>query len=152
MSYAYVNDFLYYVIRPDEKRGNNVLVYCSGVNVSRFLPLTAGRHRLGQNPAVKGLQSSNLEVRSFVLSRGATLRSVRGDDCSGIVTGNDLWNSELFLIENAPVSLPSEVVRFAVLNLLGIVLPACLPNVKLPPLPQEFPTPEQLQDYLQSLP
>ncbi|MBF0539620.1 MAG: hypothetical protein HQL03_15355 [Nitrospirae bacterium] len=146
-----MNDFLYYVIRPDEKRGNNVLVYCSGVNVSRFLPLTAGKHRLGQNPAVKGLQSSNLEVRSFVPSKGATLKALRGDDCSGIVNTNDLWSSELFLIEGAPQSFPPELVRFAVLNLLKIVLPVCLPNVKLPPLPQEFPTPGQLQAYLESL-
>ncbi|KJU86395.1 hypothetical protein MBAV_001413 [Candidatus Magnetobacterium bavaricum] len=146
-----MNDFLYYVIRPDAKRGNNVFVYCSGVNVSRFFSITAGKYRFGQNPAVKGLQSSNLEVRSFLLSRGAVLRSIRGDDCSGIITGNDLWNSELFLIEDVPQSFPPELVRFAVLNLLEIVLPGCLPNVKLPPLPQEFPTPEQLQAYLQSL-
>ncbi|MBF0344460.1 MAG: hypothetical protein HQL06_09550 [Nitrospirae bacterium] len=144
----YVNDFLYYVIRPDDKRGNNVLIYCSGVNVTRFLPLTAGKHRLGQNPAVKGLQSSNLEVRSFVLSKGAALKSIRSDDCFGIAPTKDLWNSELFLIENAPDSLPPEIIRYAVMNFLSIALPSCLPNVTLP---KDFLTPEDLQAYLESL-
>jgi hypothetical protein len=34
------------------------------------------KHRMAQNPAFRGLQSSNLDVRSFAINRGVTPRSV----------------------------------------------------------------------------
>ncbi|MFA5353428.1 MAG: hypothetical protein WC291_04300 [Thermodesulfovibrionales bacterium] len=37
-AYSYVNDFLYFVLKPDETRGPGSLIYCSGVNITRFLP------------------------------------------------------------------------------------------------------------------
>ena len=48
-AHEYINDFLYFVLRSDEKRGPNTLLYCSGVNVSRFSPITKGRHGIGSN-------------------------------------------------------------------------------------------------------
>lgn len=149
MIHEYINDFLYCVVKTSETRGPGTLVYCSGVNVTRFTPLTAGKHRLGQNPAVKGLQSSNNNVRTFILDKGAAPVSVRGDDCLGISPlKDDVWNSEMLLIENAPASLPLELIEFSLLNLLKLVLPACVPDVILP---EKLPAPQELQAFLESL-
>ena len=88
-SYEYKNDYLFFVLTPDTERGRGALIYCSGVNVDRFLPITRGRHRPMSNPAVRGLQLVNLGVRALVLSYGATPKSVRGKrlfrnySCSG---------------------------------------------------------------------
>ncbi len=62
-SYEYKNDFLYFVIRPEESRGETILIYCSGVNVSLFYPVTKGRHGRGSHPAMRGLQLVNHGVR-----------------------------------------------------------------------------------------
>ncbi|MBF0564179.1 MAG: hypothetical protein HQK89_02940 [Nitrospirae bacterium] len=149
MTYEYVNDFLFCVIKPYEERGDNVVVYCSGVNVSRFTPITAGKHRLGQNPAVKGLQSSNLDVRAFIIAHAAEPETIRGgDECSGFVTFSHQWNTETLAIKNAGSSFLSELIRFSVSNLLKIVLTSCLPGVLVP---KPLPGPEELQDFLESL-
>lgn len=149
-SYEYINDFLYFVIRPDGKdRGNNAFLYCSGVNISRFLPITKGRHRLGQNPAEKGLQSVNLGVRSLALSRRATPRTIRGNDCAGIApVKNDLWYSDLLLIENAPESLPDEIINYAVVNLLKKIFLACMVEEKMP---DDLLNPGELQTFIEAM-
>ncbi len=99
-TYEYKNDFLYFVLRPDESRGKGILVYCSGVNISRFLSITR-EHRMAANPAFRGLQTLNLEIRALILSKGATPQTIKGNDCAGISTTKDRWNTELILIENA---------------------------------------------------
>lgn len=149
-SYEYINDFLYFVIKPDGKgRGNNAFFYCSGVNISRFLPITKGRHRLGQNPAEKGLQSVNLGVRSLALSHRATPRTIRGNDCAGIAPAkNDLWYSDLLLIENAPESLPDEIINYAVVNLLKKIFLACMMEEKMP---DNLLNPDELQTFLEAM-
>jgi hypothetical protein len=55
-TYDYINGFMYFVIRPDKSRGDGTFIYCSGVNLFRFLLITKGRHGLGSNPAMRGLQ------------------------------------------------------------------------------------------------
>jgi hypothetical protein len=156
-SCEYINDFLICVVKGDESRGvgtsqprgADTLVYCSGVNVTRFLPLTTGKHRLGQNPAIKGLQSSNLEARSFALARGVTPRTVRGGDCALLnPRQDDTWYKELILFDNAPESFPSELAAFSVLNFLRIMLPCC--RIYDAP-PKELPDAARLQAYLESL-
>jgi len=66
-SSEYINDFLYFVIRPDKSKGAGILRYCSGVNVSLFSPITKGRHGMGANPSMRGLQLVNHGVRALAL-------------------------------------------------------------------------------------
>ncbi|MCG6551564.1 MAG: hypothetical protein L7F77_04500 [Candidatus Magnetominusculus sp. LBB02] len=144
----YMNDFMYFIVRPFE---DAAMMYCSGVNISRFTPLTAGKHRLGQNIVMKGLQSSNIELRSFILSRGGQPKTIRGGSCDGEQprSHDDLWNSESLLIENIPADLTAaEVVMFSVQNFLKIVLPQCVPPEEIP---KDVTVPANLQSWLDSL-
>ncbi|WP_420263984.1 hypothetical protein [Candidatus Magnetominusculus dajiuhuensis] len=145
-SCEYINDFMYFIVKPGD---GQALVYCSGVNITRFTPLTSGRHRLGQNIVMKGLQSSNLDLRSFILSLGAEPKTIRGGGCREEIHFSDaLWNSESLLIENMPEDFSAvEVVRFSVKNFLRIVLPQCVPQGEIP---EELLGPESLQAWLDS--
>ena len=131
-SSEYINDFLYFVIRPDKSKGAGILRYCSGVNVSLFSPITKGRHGIGSNPSVRGLQLVNHGVRALALSRGATPKAFRGNDCAGIAPTKDTWYTEILLIENAPKSFPDEMINYCVLNLLRKISNACMLEVQLP--------------------
>ena len=146
-SHKYKNDFLYFVVRPDESRGNGALIYCSGVNVVRFSPITKGRHGIG-NPSVRGLQLVNLGIRDLALKKGATPRALRGNDCAGLASAQGTWYTELLLIENASASLPHEMISYGVINLLRKIFNACMLEVRLP---EEVPTPGELQDFLEPL-
>lgn len=147
-SHKYINEFLYFVISPDKSRGDGALIYCSGVNVSRFSPITRGRHGIGSNPATRGLQLVNLGVRNLALSKGATPRALRGNDCAGIVPTEDTWFTELLLIENASESFPDEMINYCVTNLLKKIFRACMLEVQLP---EKLQTPDELQDFLEPL-
>jgi hypothetical protein len=147
-SHEYRNDFLYFVIGPDERRSKGVSVYCSGVNITRFLPITKGRHRLGLNPVVKGLQLVNLGVRALALSQGATPKAARGNDCAGIASPNDLWYSELLLIENAPEPFPDDMISYCVINLLRKIFKAIMLD---PQLPDTLLKPDELQVVIEDL-
>lgn len=125
------------------------MIYCSGVNVVRFLPITKGRHRPMSNPAIRGLQLVNLGVRALALSRGATPKSVRGNECKGIAPTKDIWNTELLMIKNASESLPDEIINYCVVNLLKKIFKAiCLPEVELP---DTLLTPDELQVFIENL-
>lgn len=145
-TYEYINDFLFFVIRPEEGRGSGVLSYCSGVNLERFLPVTRRRHGLGSNPALRGVQIVKCGVRDIALAKGATPRAERGLNCSGIAPTKDTWFSESLLIENAPVSLPDEIMAFCVLDLLRSIFKACMLEVELP---EKAPAPGELQVLLE---
>lgn len=131
-SYRYINDFLFFVIKYDGTKGKGVLVYCSGVNLRRFLPITGGRHGLASNPALRGLQIVNRGIRALALSAGATPRTSWGDDCGGIAPTEDPWYSELLLIENAPETFPDEMINYCVHNILRTINTACRLEEKLP--------------------
>ena len=147
MSVRYINDFLYFVMRPDTLKGKDVLIYCSGVNVSRFAPITRGRHGIGSSPVVRGLQLVNLGVRDLALSRGATPRALRGAECEGIVPTKDTWYTERLLIENAPESFPDEMVHYCVNNLLKKIFKASMREVELP---DTLPGEDELQAFIET--
>lgn len=148
-SFKYVNEYLYFVIRPDTSRGKEALLYCSGVNLYRFLPITKGRHRPMSNPAARGLQLLNLDVRALALSKGATPRSIRGNDCAGIVPEQDGWYKDLLLIENAPESLPDEIINYCVINLMKKIFDAIF--ILEVELPEKLLLPEELQVFIDGL-
>jgi hypothetical protein len=139
-TYEYKNEFLFFILRPDTERGKDTFLYCSGVNVDRFLPITKGRHRPMSNPAIRGLQLVNLGVRALALEQGATPKALRGNEnqCAGIVSPGDIWITERLLIENAPEALPDKIIGYGVTELLkkfdrAIMLQAELPDKLLDP-------------------
>ncbi|GBE03825.1 hypothetical protein BMS3Abin09_00748 [bacterium BMS3Abin09] len=71
---TYVNDFLYFVIKPDQED----LICCSGVNVDRFTPITKGRHNPMSNPAIRGLQLIQYDIMALALKNGTTAKPVQG--------------------------------------------------------------------------
>jgi len=147
-SYNYINDFLYFVLRRDESRGQNTFLYCSGINFDRFLPITRGRHRPMSNPAMRGLQLVNIEIRSLILSKGATPKAIRGNFCNGIFPAGDLWYKEQLLIENAQESLPDEIIRFGVIHLLKKIDRAIMLGADLP---ETLLLPDELQVFIDTL-
>jgi hypothetical protein len=147
-SYEYRNEFLYFIIRPDESRGTDVWLYCSGVNASRFSPITRGRHGIGSNPATRGLQSANLGVRALALSRGAKPRALRGKECAGLAPIKDMWYTDRLLIEHAPDSFPDELITYAVTRLLTNIFKASLLEVQLP---DNLLNPDELQLFLETV-
>ena len=146
--HAYINDFLYVVVRPDNAAGQHSLIYCAGVNITRFREITRGLHGLSSNPAIRGLQRVKHGVSSLALSQGGTPKDVRGKDCAGIAPTRDTWYSELLRIEGAPDSLPEEIVSFAVMDLVEKILIGCCLNIAPP---DHLLGPDDLQKFLESL-
>jgi len=147
-TYKYKNEFMYFVLTPDKNR-KSVLLYCSGVNLSRFLPITKGRHRPMSNPAMRGLQLVNLGVRALALSSGAIPKADRGIDCRDIIPIMDGWYSERLLIENAPESWPDELINYCVINLLKKIFNAIY--VLKVELPDTLLSPDELQKFIDDL-
>ena len=146
-SHSYINDFLFFVIKPDQSMGAGSYIYCSGAEIFRFLPITKGRHGLDSNPAMRGLQLVNLGVREMALSREATIKPVSGD-CAGIAHNSGAWYSERLLIENAPASFAEEVITYGVINLVKKIIRACtLPDVA----PYTMLQPDELQAFIEGL-
>jgi len=146
--YEYINEFLFFVLKPVEDAGLNDFLYCSGINFGRFLPITKGRHRPMSNPAIRGLQLVNLEIRSLALSKGSTLKAVRDNVCHGIVSTETPWYKEQLLIENAPESLPEDIIRFGVIHLLKKIDRATMLGAELP---DSLLSPDELEVFLESL-
>ncbi|TAN41687.1 MAG: hypothetical protein EPN22_14495 [Nitrospirae bacterium] len=146
--FEYKTSFMYFVFKQADDAPAS-FIYCSGVNLERLLSITKGRHRLGQNPAVKGLQSVNLGVRSLALERGAALKPFKGKDCvSAKPIADELWYSETLFIENAVSSLPMELTAYAPVHLLKLIFQACMLEENLPDSPC---TPDELENFIAGL-
>lgn len=148
-TFEYITDFMYFVVRPYVKEGPATYLLCSGVNVSRFLPVTRKRHGLASNPSLRGLELVNLDVRTLALSRGAAPKANRGYDCLGITPTQEIWYSESLQIDDTPPELAGELIPFCVLRLLKKITQACgLTEVTVP---STLPTPEELRSFVESL-
>lgn len=134
-SIEYINDFLYFVIRPETRDEGSILVYCSGVNLRRLLPVTGGRHGLASSPALRGLQIVNRGLRALALSKDIQPRTVREKLCPDIVFEGDLWYTESLKFENAPESFPDEMLEFCVHDFLRSVNKSCRLGEVLPEKP-----------------
>jgi len=148
-SYEYINDFMYFAFRPVENRAGGTFIYCSGVDLFRFLPITKGRHRAMSNPVLRGLQLVNLEARSMALSEGATPKTIKGDQCSGIVPPSNGWYKEMLLIENAPSLLPDRIISHCVVHLLKKTFRAM--GMMEIELPDNLLKPDELQVFIEAL-
>jgi hypothetical protein len=147
-SYEYINDFLFFVLKPDNSRGRDTYLYCSGINIDRFLPITRGRHRPMSNPAIRGLQLVNLGVRALALANGATPKALKGNECAGITPSKDSWSAERLLIENVPATLPDTIIRYCVINLLKKIDKAIMLGATLP---DELLEPDELQEFIEAM-
>lgn len=141
----YINDFMYFVIRPvDEKRH----IYCSGVNLTKFSPITKGRHRLGQNPAAKGLQTLNNDIRAIVIENNATPETIKNLFCQQIKPlKEDLWYTESFLINNYSYELGEKIKNFAPSELIRKMFRAMLINEDV----LENLNSMEMEDYLKTI-
>ncbi|NOZ26105.1 MAG: hypothetical protein GXO94_08480, partial [Nitrospirae bacterium] len=140
----YINKALYFVVIPADKR----LSYCSGVNIRRFLPITRGRHKAMSNPAVRGLQIVNHEIRSMAIEAGAAPRTTPLMECRGIAPTADIWYTESLLIDNPPEGFGERIISHAVITLLkkidkAIMLKTSMPEHLLPPA--------QLEEFIEEL-
>ena len=140
---------MYFAFRPDENRGRGTFIYCSGVDLFRFLPITKGRHRAMSNPVLRGLQLVNLEARAMALSEGAVPKTIKGEHCTGIVPPSNGWYKETLLIENAPSSLPDKIISHCVVHLLKKTFKAmAMMEIELP---ANLLKPDELQVFIEAL-
>lgn len=147
-THSYINDFIYFVVRPDNRGGKDVLMCCSGVNLDRFLPMTKGRYGIGGNPVLSGLQLVKYDICALALSRGATPRDSAGNGCTGFAPAKGTWYSELLVIENYSNLLPDEIISFGVRVLAQrIVVVSGLDNQ----LADKLPAPDELSVYFETL-
>ena len=140
----YINDALYFVVIPGNKR----LVYCSGVNYNRFLPITKGRHKAMSNPVIRGLQIVNHEIRSMAIEAGATPKTIILTECKGIAPTDDCWNTESLLIEDPPEGFGEKIITHAVINLLKKIDKAIMLDTKMP---EHLLPPEELEKFIEGL-
>ena len=141
----YKTDYFYFAVRPDKRDGKDVLIYCSGINVTRFMPMLQGRLGLGSNPVISGLQLVKYDLCTLAHSKGSTPR----EHCCNIGSaGNhptkDYWYTEPLLIENPSGLTPAEILDFVVKGIIKKINAASLSEQKLP---DNLP-PSELQKYL----
>jgi hypothetical protein len=100
------------------------------------------------NPVSRGLQLVNLGVRALALANRATPKAVRGNACKGIVPPKDGWYKEHLLIENAPESLPGEIIDYCVINLLKKIDKSIMLGAELP---EKLLAPDELQVFIEAM-
>ncbi len=140
----YINDALYFVVIPGNKR----LIYCSGINFKRFLPITKGRHKAMSNPVIRGLQIVNHEIRSMAIEAGATPKTIILRECKGIAPTDDSWNTESLIIENAPEGFGEKIITHGVINLLKKIDKAIMLDTEMP---EHLLPPEELEKFIDGL-
>jgi len=120
--FEYINKFMYFIV-SDAEGG---WLYCSGVSMSQFLPITKGRHGLASNPAMRGLQLGDLHLRRQMHEMGAKTDNIKGNPCDRIVPKDGDWYRQLLSVENASKELVREVIAEAPEQLVANVFHACL--------------------------
>ena len=143
-SRAYINDFLYFVIKQDK----DALICYSGVNVDRFTPITKGRHNTMANPAIRGLQLIQYDIMALALKRGTNAKPFSGSRDSSLPPTREFWATDCLRIKNAPLSFADTIIDHCVVELLnkidkGCTLEAALPDTVL--------SSEKLQTFIESL-
>ncbi len=148
LSREYINDFLYFVIRPAENSASGDVVCCSGVNVDRFTPITKGRHNPMSNPAIRGLQLIQYDIMALAIEQGTNARPIQGYKCEDLPPSDEIWSTECLLIKNAPPALPDRIINHAVVELLKKIDRA---SMRGDTLPDTLLHPDELQARIESL-
>jgi hypothetical protein len=148
LSSEYINDFLYFVIKPDENSANGDLICFSGVNVDRFTPITKGRHNPMSNPAIRGLQLIQYDIMALAIEHGTNAKPVHGDKCKELPPTEEIWSTECLLIKNPPSSLPDRILNYSVVELLRKIDRAIMLGSTLP---DKLLSPDELQLFIESM-
>ena len=145
---AYVNGYLHIHFRRTGESGNPRLLYCAGVNIRRFRPLTWGTHGQFMNPAFRGLQLLRLKfLIPSVQEAGGKVRRVTNADCGEVPSG-DGWFRESFELDGLPEDYPVQVLLPCVRYLVQAVLKVARPGT---PVPLQMEDPVQLERQLDEL-
>ncbi len=147
-SREYVNDFLYFVIKPDQDSTNGDLICYSGVNVDRFSPITRGRHNPMANPAVRGLQLIQYDIMALALKNGTTAKPINAYRDKALPPTREFWSTDCLRITNAHPSLPDIIINHCVIELLKKINKACTLEATLP---DTLLNPGELQVFLESM-
>jgi len=146
---AYVTDYFFFSVKKKNRDGEDVLDYCSGVNLDLFLPMVRGRLGMGSNPITSGLKLLKYDVCSLARSKGAIARPGLGTPkCEGIPLSGDTWLMETLLIENPSGMLPEEIVAFCVDNYFRRVAAFSLKKYEVP---DSLLSPSEMQVQLDTL-
>jgi hypothetical protein len=146
--HEYINDFLYFVVRPETREGKDVLIICSGVNLTRFAPITRNRYGIGGNPILSGLQLVKYDLCALALSKGAVPKDIWGYHCDGIAPTREAWFADPLQIENAGSLSPEDIISFGVRNLLQRIITCAQLEYQVP---DKLPNPVELQSYLEDI-
>lgn len=146
--YVYSNKFMYFIFGKDESNTASWL-YCSGVSMPQFLPITRGRHGLASNPAMRGLQLTDLDLRKELNARGGHTASVKGNPCGQHVPKEGDWYRQLLFVNDADEQVVKELVSQCPLKLVRSIFQACgVTDVVLPAVAQ---SPEELESLLSGI-
>jgi hypothetical protein len=143
--FTYGNRFMYFIFNRDESSPSSWL-YCSGVSLSLFLPITRGRHGLASNPAMRGLQLVDLNLRKELNDRGSHTASVKGNPCDPHVPKDGEWYRQLMLISDADEQVVKELVGMRPLKLVSSIFQACLVSDAV--LPAVTPPADEFERFL----
>ncbi|TAN38569.1 MAG: hypothetical protein EPN25_13645 [Nitrospirae bacterium] len=146
--FDYSNDFLYFAALPEKRGDKDVLLYCSGMNILKFFPLTKWRFGIGGNPIVSGIQRIKYEICSLAISKGAVPHELNESPCRSLVPKKDSWSSEFLLIEDAAGLVPEELVTFAVTSLVDKIVTSSHLDYRVP---ETLLPPYELQAFLETL-
>jgi len=146
--HEYKNDYFYFIVRQEKKEDKDVLIYCSGINITRFMPMLQGRLGLGSNPVISGLQLVKYDLCTLAHAKGALPNEHYCNiGCAGNVPTRESWYTEPLLIQNAGSLTPEEIVDFAVKGIVKKINAASLSDNKLP----DNVSPAELQKHLEIL-
>ncbi|KAF0185791.1 MAG: hypothetical protein FD164_52 [Nitrospirae bacterium] len=127
-TFKYMNRFMYFIVSEVDASW----LYCSGVSLSQFLPITRGRHGLASNPAMRGLQLSDLRMRQQLHESGAQTKNVKGNPCDILVPKSGDWYRQLLFIDNAAEDLVREVAAAGPARLVTSIFSACRVQDSIP--------------------
>ncbi len=123
--FSYANKFMYFILSSDPG-GTGSWLYCSGVSMSQFLPMTRGRHGLASNPAMRGLQIVDMNLCRDLNDCGAKISTVKGNPCDPLVPRIGDWYRQLLLIGDADGQMLKELVSRKPIELVRSVFKACM--------------------------
>jgi len=147
-AHEYVNDFLYFSMRPDVKSDKGAMLFCSGINLDRFMPLVRMRCGIGGNPILSGLRLINFDICARETSKGATFKVLEGGGCQGVAPTKEAWYTQSMLIENGAELSSDEIIDYGVKSLVDKIVAGSALDRRAP---DGVLTPGDLQVYLQEL-
>jgi len=143
--YTYSNKFMYFIVCADEADPSSFL-YCSGVSMPQFLPITRGRHGLASNPAMRGLQITDLQFRKELIDRGAGSSIIKGNPCGSHAPKEGDWYRQLLRVQGINVTTIKELAEQCPLRLVGSIFQACMISDVV--LPSVTPPAEKFESFL----